>query len=143
MAQPKVGIMKRKTIHYSVGAVIEKDEKYLLIDRKNPPYGFACPAGHVDEGEEPLEALIREVKEETGLDVVSCELVFEELVENNRCSHGIETHFWYVYKCEVRGHIVRNMRETKSIGWYGREEISKMELEPVWKYWFKKLGVLS
>lgn len=42
----------------------------LLIERKNPPPGWALPGGFVDEGERVETAAIREAKEETGLDVV-------------------------------------------------------------------------
>ena len=41
----------------------------VLIKRKNPPFGFALPGGFVDYGERVEEALIREMKEETNLDV--------------------------------------------------------------------------
>ncbi len=41
----------------------------VLIERRNPPPGWALPGGFVDVGE-PLEAAaVREAKEETGLDV--------------------------------------------------------------------------
>lgn len=42
----------------------------LLIERANPPAGWALPGGFVDEGERVETAAIREAKEETGLDVV-------------------------------------------------------------------------
>ena len=41
----------------------------VLIKRKNPPFGYALPGGFVDYGERVEEALIREMKEETNLDV--------------------------------------------------------------------------
>lgn len=44
-------------------------EGVVLIERKNPPHGWALPGGFVDVGERVEEALVREMKEETSLDV--------------------------------------------------------------------------
>jgi 8-oxo-dGTP diphosphatase len=41
----------------------------VLIERKNPPYGWALPGGFVDYGEALELAAMREAKEETSLDV--------------------------------------------------------------------------
>lgn len=41
----------------------------LLIERANPPYGWALPGGFVDIGETVEQAACREAKEETGLNV--------------------------------------------------------------------------
>ncbi len=41
----------------------------VLIERKNPPVGLALPGGFVEVGESVEEAAVREMKEETGLDV--------------------------------------------------------------------------
>lgn len=41
----------------------------VLIERKNPPYGWAIPGGFVDVGETLEHAAVREAKEETCLDV--------------------------------------------------------------------------
>ena len=46
-----------------------KPNKIILIDRKNPPYGWAIPGGFVDYGETLENAAIREAYEETGLRV--------------------------------------------------------------------------
>jgi 8-oxo-dGTP diphosphatase len=43
--------------------------RVLLIKRKNPPEGWAIPGGFVDVGETLEAAAVRELKEETGLDV--------------------------------------------------------------------------
>ena len=111
MVNPKLGRSKKgRDMHYSVGALIEKDGKDLLIDRADPPYGFAGIAGHIDEGESEIEALIREVREESGLKVVNYKLLFEEQLDLNWCSKGVGIHYWYLFKCEVAGKIIQNVR---------------------------------
>ena len=53
----------------TVDAIIEINDGIVLIQRSNPPFGWALPGGFVDYGESLEEAVIREAKEETGLDL--------------------------------------------------------------------------
>ena len=140
-----MGVLKKiisgKTVHYSIGAIIKKGEKILLIDRAIPPSGFACPAGHVDEGESSEEALKREIMEETSLKVTDCELVFQGMLKNNWCNKGATQHQWKVFACKVKGRVKKN-DESKSIGWYTPEEIRKLDLESSWTFLFKSIGII-
>ncbi len=52
----------------TVDVVLLMEGGVVLIERKNPPLGWALPGGFVDEGESYERAAIRECKEETGLD---------------------------------------------------------------------------
>ena len=63
--------MKRelKTPFVTVDIIIELEGSIVLIERKNPPHGWALPGGFVDYGESLEEAALREAKEETSLDV--------------------------------------------------------------------------
>jgi ADP-ribose pyrophosphatase YjhB (NUDIX family) len=53
----------------TVDIIIEYKEGIIMIQRLNPPAGWALPGGFVDYGESLEEAAVREAKEETGLQV--------------------------------------------------------------------------
>ena len=50
-------------------------QSIVLIERKNPPVGWAIPGGFVDIGETVEHAAVREAKEETSLDVTLQDLL--------------------------------------------------------------------
>ena len=60
---------ERKNPFPTVDILIEIDGGIVLIERKNPPHGWAIPGGFVDYGESLERAAVREAKEETSLDV--------------------------------------------------------------------------
>jgi 8-oxo-dGTP diphosphatase len=67
-----------KAVKTTVGAIITRQEdgveKLLLTRRMVPPFQnlFCLPGGHIERFETAREAIIREVKEETGLDFAPC-----------------------------------------------------------------------
>lgn len=57
--------------YVTVDIIIEYDDGIVIIERSNPPYGWALPGGFVDAGESLEEAAAREAKEETNLDLIN------------------------------------------------------------------------
>jgi 8-oxo-dGTP diphosphatase len=50
-------------------------DRVVLVERRDPPPGWALPGGFVEAGETVEAAAVREAKEETGLDVELADLV--------------------------------------------------------------------
>ncbi|WP_454858255.1 NUDIX domain-containing protein [Rhizobium binxianense] len=58
-----------------VAAVISDDEGRLLLQKKAKGEGWSLPAGAIEPGETPEQAIAREVLEETGLSVVRSDVL--------------------------------------------------------------------
>lgn len=59
-----------KAIFTNLCMVYDDHGKILVIDRKKPDWpGVTFPGGHVEPGESFVDSVIREVKEESGLDI--------------------------------------------------------------------------
>jgi 8-oxo-dGTP diphosphatase len=60
----------------TVDIVIEIDGGVVLIERRNPPHGWALPGGFIDYGESAESCAVREAREETGLAVQLTDLLY-------------------------------------------------------------------
>ena len=80
------------------------DRGIVLIERKNPPHGWALPGGFVDYGESIEKAAMREAKEETSLDVVLTEqfYTYSDPRRDPR-HHSVSTVFIATAEGEPRG----------------------------------------
>lgn len=148
--------------HTSVGILVWDKGKLLLIERKNFPFGFAPPAGHLD-GDNFEIGSRRELKEEVGLEAVSLKLVTRGKKENKCKRENGNWHDWEIFEAQTRGELVGSKDETKNLGWYSKEELKYLSerteeylsgkikesdwqispgLEAVWFYWFKELKII-
>ena len=59
----------------AVDIIIEIQGGIVLIERKNPPHGWALPGGFVDYGESLEAAAVREAREETSIEVSNLRLL--------------------------------------------------------------------
>lgn len=94
-----------------VQGVVLSEERVLLTVRCDLR-GWELPGGHGARGEAPEATLVREVLEETGLDVEVQDLVGEY----HRT--GFLPHVARVYRCRVRGGALRPSRETPLVRWW-------------------------
>lgn len=69
-------ISHAQTFRAGAGAIIlNKKGKVLGLERKDIPGAWQMPQGGLEEGESPLEAVKREVREETGIKAKNLELL--------------------------------------------------------------------
>jgi len=79
-----------------VGALVFRDERVLLVERAIHPVGiWTLPSGHIEQGEPVDVAIVREVQEETGLDIIPQGVVFIR----NQLQRGISD-IYVVFLCD-------------------------------------------
>jgi len=119
--------MSKVCDHKSVGVIITNEQgAILLIERKKYPFGFAPPAGHVDEFLSPEDCARGEVFEEVGLTVDSLTLLWEGEKHNSCRREDGTRHYWWVYQATVTGEIERSEEETKQVGWHTSQEVQEL-----------------
>ena len=95
-------------VDFAAGGIVLSEEKVLLVKNKKgdsskdsePWWGY--PKGHLEEGEKPSEAAVREVFEETGFEVkiVNTKPIAESRYEIERNGEKFQKTVWF-YEMEV------------------------------------------
>lgn len=106
----------------SAGAVVLNDEgKILLI--KGPRRGWEFPGGIIENGETIQQGIIREVKEETGIDIELKKFcgIYQNL-DASVCAT--------CWLAKAIGGKIRTSSESLEVGFYTLEEVSTMVTWP-------------
>jgi len=111
----------------AVYVFLEKDKKFLIARRCNTGYqdgNYQVPAGHVDEGELPTEAMVREAKEEVGIDVSAADLELVHVSYRPKHDHTADRVDFFFRTRTWRGEI-KNMEPEKcdDLKWVGLNEL--------------------
>ncbi len=111
-----------------VDGIIADGEKVVLIERGNPPFQgcWALPGGFVDVCETVEEATVREMKEETSLDVEVAELlgVYSDPARDSR-GHSVSV----VHVCRVRGGELWGADDAVDARWFSLNELPDLAFD--------------
>jgi mutator protein MutT len=113
-----------------VGAVIVQDGKAVIIRRANDPYKgqWSIPGGRVELGESLGAAVVREMREETGLDV-DVGPVIEVFERIQRQDDRVRYHFVIVdYLCTCRGGRLCAGDDAVDAVWVTSHELARYDI---------------
>ena len=113
-----------------VGGVVIHRNHTLLIRRGSEPLKgeWSIPGGLVELGEELADAVRRELKEETGLDVepLECILVFDRILREGQ---RVKYHYVIVdYLCRRKRGRLRPASDVVDARWVRREDLPQYHL---------------
>ena len=107
-----------------VGGIVVYENKVLLVRRGTEPLKgqWSIPGGLIDVGETMREAVMREVREETGLEVEPVELI-ELLDRIHREDERVRYHYVIAdYLCWVTGGTLQAASDADAVRWVERAE---------------------
>ncbi|CAB4963608.1 unannotated protein [freshwater metagenome] len=114
-----------------------------LKDQKGERLLWSLPKGHIEEGETPEEAAIREVCEETGIESEiskSLGVIDFWFMAGGKRIHKTVHH--YLFK-ETGGHLAPQITEVDDVGWFPLEDIISMLAYPDEKKLIAKSGEIK
>ena len=125
----------------AVGAVVFKDDRVLLVRRKNPPAKdmWAIPGGKIKLGERLQAAAEREVFEETGLVIKAAEPVFSfDVIEQDE-NENLQFHYVIIDLIAefVKGEIKAN-DDAVEARWIQRHELSTLNINEKTRFLLKE-----
>lgn len=129
--------MEKTQMVVVVGVILNEDGCVLLQKRIDPHIPDAdgkweLPGGRVEFGEDPMQAIVREIKEETACETAVIRLLPSIQSRIWRLQNGTERHVivcCYALKF-VKGIPIPLDKKVSEIRWFAKQEIEKLDVLP-------------
>ena len=110
-------------VRWGAVAVIVRDGKLLIIKRSQhvvAPGMYCFPGGGIEAGETEQQALVRELQEELGCDVIPVRKIWESI-------SPWRVHLaWWIAKLDYTAAITPNPLEVESAHWFSLQEMAAL-----------------
>lgn len=128
-------LMKKGTVNVVVIGVIVENNNFLLTKRTSDKPRFdgawQFAGGGLEFGESPEETVVRELKEELGIQVKVKRLLNKVFSKTFGSWHGV----FIVYECQRvnKKQKIRLNPEASDFGWFAKSEIENLKVMPLTK----------
>jgi putative (di)nucleoside polyphosphate hydrolase len=133
---PSKRTSRTQTFRAGAGAVIlNRKGKVLGLERKDIPGAWQLPQGGMEEGESPLEAVEREVREETGIKAKDLELLSAESrllayelppeARSKKIGRG-QVQYWFLFRFTGQDEAITlgNKKEFRAWKWMSMDKLA-------------------
>lgn len=116
-----------QTPKVDVRGVVFKEEQLLMV-KENLDNRWALPGGFCDIGLSPSENVVKEIKEESGYDVIPVKLL--ALLDKNKHPHPPEPYHYYkiFIMCEIIGGEPAIGSETNQVKFFSKNNLPPLSL---------------
>jgi len=115
--------------------ILKDNDKVLLARRVNTGYYdgyYSIPAGHIEAGELPIDALLREVKEEIGIDVVRDSVSLAHTMYRTKHDPTGDRADYFFVATEYKGNIEnKEPHKCDDIQWFPLDELPEKTMHHV------------
>lgn len=116
-----------QTPKLDVRGAVFKEGKILLVKEKGDQK-WSLPGGYCDVGLSPSENVVKEIKEESGYDVIPVKLL--SLLDKNKHQHPPDSyHFYKIFiQCEIIGGEPTSGIETSHVGFFSKDNLPPLSV---------------
>lgn len=117
----------------AASAVITDEQGHVLLGKRTDNTLWTIPGGTMKSGETIAETAIREVKEETGIDVEVVSLIGIYSNPNHVVEYSdgeVRQQFSVCFACRRVGGELATSDETSEVGYFSPDELEHMEIHP-------------
>ena len=114
-------------------AIVVDEAGRILLQRRSDNARWALPGGTMDIGESIGQALVREVKEETGFDVEPVTIVGVYSDPHHVFAYAdgeVRQQFSICFLCRITGGQVTASEESSEVGFFSPAEVEQLDVHP-------------